>query len=60
MLEKVSIILQRFCYSFGEKVTIEESDIEKMQKILKEISENKDFEGSLFKANLENIIDKIS
>jgi hypothetical protein len=31
-----------------------------MKKILKEISKNKDFEGSLFKANLENIIDKIS
>lgn len=59
MFEKISIVLQRFCYSFGDKISVEESDLKRLEKIVKDLQKNKEFEGSLFKANMENIFDKI-
>ena len=43
MFEKISIVLQRFCYSFGDKISVEESDLKRLGKIVKDLQKNKEF-----------------
>jgi hypothetical protein len=41
MFEKISIVLQRFCYSFGDKISVEENDLKRLGKIVKDLQKSK-------------------